>query len=266
MGNRQRSAAFFDLDKTIIATSSTVAFSHELQVEGLLSRVDTLRTVYAQFLFMVGGADARQTSRMRDAIAETITGWEAAKVRTIVEETVEQYIDPVVYEEALRLIRRHQANGRDVVIVSASGVEIVEPIARLLGAASFVASEMEVVGGKYTGKIDFYAYGPKKAEAIRNLAEKMGYDLRRSYAYSDSITDMPMLDAVGFGFAVNPSHAMRRAAIEHGWGVLSFKKPTALRQVNRRRGVLAIGVVVGLVGLVWIVSNRRRKRRREWTA
>ena len=177
MDTQPRSAAFFDLDKTIIATSSTVAFSRELQVEGLLTRADALRTVYAQFLFMVGGADARQTSRMRDAIAETITGWEAAKVRRIVEETVEQHIDPVVYAEAIRLIQRHQANGRDVVIVSASGAEIVEPIARLLGAASFIASEMEVIGGKYTGRIDFYAYGPKKAEAILSLAEKEGYDL-----------------------------------------------------------------------------------------
>ncbi len=260
MSLQRQSAAFFDLDKTIIATSSTIAFSHELHVEGLLSRVDTLRTVYAQFLFMVGGADARQTSRMRDSIAETITGWEADKVRRIVEETVKEHIDPVVFEEAIRLIRRHQANGRDVIIVSASGAEIVEPIARLLGAVSFIASEMEVVDGKYTGKIDFYAYGPQKAEAIRGLAKKNGYDLERSYAYSDSITDMPMLDAVGFGYAVNPNHHMRRIAAEHGWGVLSFRKPTALRQVNHRRGTLAFGVIVGLVGLVWIGTSRRRAK------
>ena len=84
----------------------------------------------------------------------------------------------------------------------------------------------------------------------------------RSYAYSDSITDMPMLDAVGFGYAVNPSHGMRRVAAEHGWGVLSFRKPTALRQVNQRRGALAFGVLVGLVGLFWIGTTRHRARRR----
>jgi HAD superfamily hydrolase (TIGR01490 family) len=263
MNGPGRSAAFFDLDKTIIATSSTVAFSRELQVEGLLTRADALRTVYAQFLFMVGGADARQTSRMRDAIAETITGWEAGKVRRIVEETVEQHIDPVVYDEALRLIKRHQANGRDVVIVSASGAEIVKPIAGLLGATSFIASEMEIVKGKYTGKIDFYAFGPQKAEAIRTLADKKGYDLSRSYAYSDSITDAPMLNAVGFGYAVNPDRIMKRAAAEHGWGLLTFRKPTALRRASRRRGAVVVGVVAVAVGLAWIGSSRRRARRRQ---
>ena len=262
MGEKKRTAAFFDLDKTIIATSSTIAFSHELQVEGMLTRVDTLRTAYAQFLFMIGGADARQTSRLRDAIAETITGWEAAKVTKIVEETVEQHIDPVVYEEAVSLIRRHQANGRDIVIVSASGAEIVKPIARLLGATSFIASEMEVVDGKYTGKIGFYAFGPQKAKAIRDLAKEKGYDLKRSYAYSDSISDLPMLDSVGFGYAVNPDRAMKRAASEHGWGTLSFRRPIVLRKAIRRRGAIFLAAIVVLLGLVWIGSKRRRKSRR----
>ena len=183
MAMPSKTAAFFDLDKTIIARSSTAAFSRELQTNGLLTRADALRTAYAQFLFSVGGADARQTSRLRDAIAETIAGWEAVKVRRIVEETVEQQIDPIVYDEALRLIRRHQANGRDVVVVSASGTEVVEPIAHLLGTKDFIASEMEVKDGKYTGKISLYCFGPYKAKAIRDLSEERGYDLARSYAY-----------------------------------------------------------------------------------
>ncbi|MCJ7827044.1 MAG: HAD-IB family hydrolase [Demequinaceae bacterium] len=260
MGKTLRTAAFFDLDKTIIATSSTIAFSHELHVEGLLTRVDTLRTAYAQFLFMIGGADARQTSRLRDAIAETITGWEAAKVQRIVEETVDQLIDPVVYEEALRLILRHKANGRDVVIVSASGAEIVRPIARLLGATSFIASKMEVVDGKYTGEIGFYAFGPQKAKAIRRLAEESGYDLKRCYAYSDSITDAPMLNAVGFGYAVNPDRAMKRAATEKGWGLLEFEKPVILRKATNRRLAVIAGVAVAVIGLAWIGMSRRRTR------
>lgn len=261
MSEPHRTAAFFDLDKTIIATSSTTAFSRELRTGGLLTPVDALRTAYAQFLFMIGGADARQTARLRDSIAETITGWEAAKVRAIVEETVEQHIDPMVYEEALRLIHQHQANGRDVVIVSASGTEVVAPIAHLIGTKDFIASEMEVVNGEYTGKISLYCFGPQKAEAILALAKKRGYDLERCYAYSDSITDTPMLDAVGFGYAVNPDRALKRAAAQHGWGVLDFVKPVALRASNRRRNLLALGVVAGAVALVWVVVSRRRRRR-----
>jgi HAD superfamily hydrolase (TIGR01490 family) len=256
-------AAFFDLDKTIIATSSTTAFSRDLRSNGLLKTSDALRTAYAQFLFMVGGADARQTARLRDALADTITGWEAAKVSRIVEETVKELIDPVVYEEALSLIRRHQANGRDVVIVSASGAEVVEPIAELLGADDFIASRMEVVGGVFTGKISLYAFGPYKADAVRAMAAARGYDLERCYAYSDSITDAPMLDAVGYGFAVNPNPSMRRAAAAHGWGILHFRRPVALRESRRRRGIV-VGVVVASValttGLIWWNLTRRRDR------
>ena len=261
MTQHHTTAAFFDLDKTIIATSSSTAFARDLRSNGLLKTSDALRTAYARFLFMVGGADARQTARLRDALAETITGWEAAKVSRIVEETVKELIDPVVYEEALSLIRRHQANGRDVVIVSASGAEVVEPIAQLLGTKDFIASRMEVVNGVFTGKISLYAFGPYKADAIRAMAADRGYDLERCYAYSDSITDAPMLDAVGYGFAVNPSPAMRRAAAAHGWGVLHFRRPVALRESRRRRGIVVGAVVAGAAltaGLVWWNLTRRR--------
>jgi HAD superfamily hydrolase (TIGR01490 family) len=258
-----RTAAFFDLDKTIIATSSTAAFSRELRTGGLLTPVDALRTAYAQLLFMISGADERQSDRLRDAIADTITGWEAAKVRTIVEETVQEHIDPMVYEEALRLIRRHQANGRDVIIVSASGTEVVAPIARLIGTKDFIASEMEVVDGEYTGKIGMYCFGPQKAEAIKALAEERGYDLSRCYAYSDSVTDTPMLDAVGFGYVVNPDRALKRIAAQHGWGILDFVKPVALRATTRRRNLFALGVIASAVALLWIGTAQRRRARED---
>jgi HAD superfamily hydrolase (TIGR01490 family) len=212
----------------------------------------------------VGGADARQTARLRDALADTITGWDAAKVRRIVEETVKELIDPVVYEEALTLIRRHQANGRDVVIVSASGAEVVEPIAHLLGTKDFIASRMEVIDGVFSGKISLYAFGPYKADAIRAMAADRGYDLERCYAYSDSITDAPMLDAVGYGFAVNPNPAMRRTAAAHGWGVLHFRRPVALRESRRRRGIVVGATVAGVAltaGLIWWSVTRRRRDR-----
>jgi len=198
------SAAFFDLDKTIIATSSSAAFSRPFMREGLFTRTDAVRAAYAHFLFSVGGADERQTNRLRDALSELVKGWEVAKVTGIVSETIHELIDPVVYQEALALIRRHQQNGREVVIVSASGAELVAPIAELLGADHWIASEMEIKDGTYTGEITFYAYGESKAIALRKLAKKRGYDLDASYAYSDSITDAPMLNAVGHGFVVNP--------------------------------------------------------------
>ncbi|WP_061961528.1 HAD family hydrolase [Demequina flava] len=255
-----RSAAFFDLDKTIIATSSSMAFSRPFYDGGLITRSGALRSAYSQFLFLVGSADERQTTRLRDSLSDIIKGWEVAKVKEIVKETVHEHIDPVVFAEAVELIKRHQANGRDVVIVSASVRDIVEPIAEVLGADAVIASELEVKKGFYTGEITSYAYGEAKAEGMRDLAAKRGYDLRRSYAYSDSITDAPMLDAVGHGFTVNADRALRRAAMEHGWGNLHFKKPVGLHAGPPTKsllfGVLAVAAIVtGVVLLTRGVSN-----------
>lgn len=255
------SAAFFDLDKTIIATTSSMAFSKPFYKGGLITRSNALRTAYAQFLFMVGGADERQTTRLRDALSELIKGWDVAKVTRIARETVEEFVDPVVYSEAVNLIRRHQTNGREVVVVSASSHELVEPIAAMLGADRVIASRMEVKKGFYTGTIDFYAYGERKAEAMRELAEERGYDLERSYAYSDSITDAPMLNTVGHGFAVNPDRAMRKAAAENGWGVLRFKKPVALRKGTAVRSSLISVATVGIAATVAVLIYRQSRSR-----
>ena len=118
----------------------------------------------------------------------------------------------------------------DIVIVSASGAEVVEPIGEMLGADRVVATRMEIVDGKYTGTIDYYAYAEEKARAIERLAETVGYDLDASYAYSDSVTDVHMLEVVGHPFAVNPDRELRRIATTNEWPILSFVRPVALRR------------------------------------
>ncbi len=257
-----RPAAFFDLDKTIIAMSSSSALSRPLLDGGLLTRSAALRTAYASLLFHMGSADEKKTNRLRDALSELISGWDVAKLKEILEDTVREHIDPVVYEEALELIRAHHELGRDVIIVSASAREVVEPIAELLGADGVIATTMTVEDGHFTGGIDFYAFGENKAVAMRELAEERGYDLRRSYAYSDSITDMPMLTAVGHGYAVNPDRALRRAAADNGWGMLHFRKPVALRSTATQRSVVVSAVLVAgiVVGAALIARAVRRRR------
>lgn len=240
-----------------------MAFSKSFYEGGLITRTKALRTAYAQFLYQVGGADDRQTTRLRDALSELVTGWDVAQVREIVAETVHEHIDPLVYQEALDLIRRHQANGRDVIIVSASATEIVEPIADLLGADGVIASRMAAKKGVLTGEISFYAYGTAKADAMVALANRDGYDLERSYAYSDSITDAPMLNAVGHGFAVNPDRTMRRAAHEYGWGILLFRRPVGLRHEGAARPVIVAVIAVAAVATVWAFAYAARKRRLE---
>jgi HAD superfamily hydrolase (TIGR01490 family) len=228
-GRPVRTAAFFDLDKTVLAKSSTLAFSKPFFDQGLINRRAVLKSTYAQFLFLMSGADHDQMDRMRSYIANMCTGWDVEQVKSIVGETLHDIVDPLVFAEAAELIADHKICGRDVVVVSASGEEIVAPIARALGATHAMATRMVVEDGKYTGEIAFYCYGEGKVEAIRQLAAREGYALEHCYAYSDSITDLPMLEAVGHPTVVNPDRALRKEAAARNWPVLTFSKPVSLR-------------------------------------
>ncbi len=257
-----RSAAFFDLDKTIIAKSSTLAFSRSFYEGGLISRKSVLRSSYAQFVYLFGRTDHARMERMRQYLTDMSVGWNVQTVKDIVAETLQQIIDPMVYDEAIGLIEQHRADGREVVIVSTSGSEVVEPIGTMLGADRVIATVMVQDEGRYTGAIDFYAYAENKATAIRELAEREGYDLQASYAYSDSVTDIPMLESVGHPHAVNPDKALRRQAVERGWTVLDFSKPVKLRRrvpFQPPRTVLAavvVSLVAAIAGGVAVASRR----------
>lgn len=224
-----RTAAFLDLDKTVIAKSSTLAFSKPFFDQGLINRRTVLKSAYAQFLFLMSGADHEQMDRMRSYLTNMCTGWDVEQVKSIVGETLHDIVNPLVFAEAAELIADHKLCGRDVVVVSASGEEIVAPIARALGATHAMATRMVVEDGKYTGEIAFYCFGEGKAEAIRELAAREGYALEHCYAYSDSITDMPMLEVVGHPTVVNPDRALRKEASARGWPVLTFSRPMSLR-------------------------------------
>ncbi|MBB3042570.1 HAD-IB family hydrolase [Nocardioides sp. LMS-CY] len=256
-------AAFFDLDKTIIAKSSTLAFSKPFQAGGLISRRAVLRSAYAQFVYLVGGADHDQMEKMRQFMSQLCTGWDVATVREIVADTLHNVVEPLVYDEAVSLIEEHQLAGRDVIIVSASGAEVVEPIAAMLGADRVIATRMEIVDGRYSGNIEYYAYAEEKARAIREIADQAGYDLEGSYAYSDSVTDVPMLEAVGHAYAVNPDKELRKAAAAHEWPILVFTKPVALRArvplpARPTLAALAVGGVVAVGGVIWANARKRR--------
>src|ERR1044072_930122 len=192
-----RTAAFFDLDKTVIAKSSTLTFSKSFYRGGLINRRAVLRTAYAQFVFLAGRADHDQMERLREYLSALCRGWNVQQVKEIVAETLHDLIDPIIYDEAASLIEEHHAAGRDVVIVSTSGAEVVEPIGELLGADRVVATRMVVEDGIFTGEVEYYAYGPTRPEATPELAESGESDLSPCYAYSDWGTALPMLESVG---------------------------------------------------------------------
>jgi HAD superfamily hydrolase (TIGR01490 family) len=262
-----RSAAFFDLDKTILATSSSLAFARPFYRGGLLARSDVLKSAYAQFTYLSSGADHDQMEAMRHYMSELVKGWDVEQVRRIVAETLDEIVDAAVYEEAVDLIEEHKEAGRDVIIISSSGTEVVEPIGERLGVDRAIGTQVEIVDGHYTGEILFYAYGQGKADAMHALAVENGYDLADCYAYSDSMTDLPMLAAVGHPFCVNPDAALRTAAIVRGWPILDFARPVAMPTVRQRlssmntpetrRSAMAVGAATVALGIAWYASRRR---------
>ena len=221
-GGSPTQAAFFDLDKTIISRSSTLAFASSFYRHGLISRTEAFRGACAQVVFRLGGASHSRMERIRAQVGELCRGWPADRVGEIVRRNLDEIIVPLVYPQAYTLLAAHHEAGRDVIIVSTSGQEMVKPIGALLGASGVIATRMAIADGRYTGEIEFYAYGEQKAARMRELAAERGYRLADCFGYSDSVTDLPMLEAVGHPHAVNPDRALRKIARERGWPVLAF--------------------------------------------
>ncbi len=224
-------AAFFDLDKTVIAKASMVAFGPPLLRAGMISRRLLARALWSQMVFHYLGADEERMRKFRESALRVTRGWDQERIRTLVGDTLLEVIEPIVYDEALELIREHQAAGRRVFIISASPEEIVEPLGRYLGVDGVIASRARIDDeGRYTGEVDFYSYGPFKAEAILEVANWEGIDLTKSYAYSDSITDLPMLEVVGRPVVVNPDRDLARIAKDRDWEVRLFRIGVPLRE------------------------------------
>ena len=258
-------AAFFDLDKTVIARASMVAFGRPFYRQGLISRSLVLRSLYGQLVYMHLGADEEKLARMRDSVLALTRGWERARVAEIVRETLDEVVQPIVYGEALALIEEHRAAGRAVYVVSASPEEIVGPICEYLGVEDYIATRARLDDeGRYTGETEFYAYGPAKADAMRQVAAQHDIDLAASYAYSDSATDLPMLEAVGHPVVVNPDRELAKVAREREWEVRRFVRPVRLRDrvpmppAGPSAAAAAAGLVAGGAAWLWRAHNRRR--------
>jgi HAD superfamily hydrolase (TIGR01490 family) len=265
-------AAFFDLDKTVIAKASMVAFGRPFYNGGLISRSTALRALYGELVYLHLGASEQKLNRIRESVLALIKGWHRDRVCEIVAEAIDEIVEPIIFAEAADLIDQHHNDGRLVVIVSASPEEIVAPLSKFLGADHYIASRARVdEQGRYTGSMQFYAYGPFKAEAINALAAEQGINLAASWAYTDSYTDLPMLECVGHPVAVNPDRVLNRYAREHDFEVLHFSQTVTLRSRVRDRlgavpprpaiamsaGAAVVGVAAAVAG--WWLGSRKHE-------
>jgi HAD superfamily hydrolase (TIGR01490 family) len=219
---------------------------------GLVTRGQLVRGAYAQLVYALIGADERKMERLKEGMLQLTKGWDRYEVEDLVRDVLIDVIDPYVYQEALDLMALHQDEGRRIYIVSSSPEEVVRPLAGHFGVSGVIATRARIEEGKYTGELEFYCFGEAKAEAIRSLAERLGIDLEGSYAYTDSITDLPMLDAVGHPVAVNPDRDLRKEAEARGWDVRDFRRPVRMRTrivetAARPRTQVAAGVTAAVV-------------------
>jgi HAD superfamily hydrolase (TIGR01490 family) len=217
-----RSAAFFDLDRTVIKRSSVLALAGSFRRYGLITRADLAKSAVWQLLFVLRGASAERVRAVAEDGMKVLNGFSVEDMRHLVGDAMEPVLRPLVYDEPLHLVRRHRERGERVYIVSATLQEIVEHIAGDLGFDGAIGSTCEIVDGLYTGKTLRAAHGEGKARATRELAEAEDIDLAASTAYSDSYSDVPFLEAVGHPVAANPDRKLRRIARERGWPILDF--------------------------------------------
>ncbi len=258
MGDME-SAAFFDLDKTVITKASIAAFSGHFRRDGLIKRRTVLRAIGSQLLYVQVGADEDRMGKIRESLLALTKGWDRDRVRQIVRDTLLQTVEPLIYAEALELMASHHLAGQRVYLVSASPEEIVLPMAELLGADGTVCSRAEVdEDGRYTGRMAFFADGQHKAEAISELAETVGLDLSASTAYSDSATDLPMLELVGRPVAVNADRALAKLARERGLGDLPVHQAGPPAGPGRHRAPMVTSLTIAGAAVVLGLWGRRR--------
>ena len=217
-------AAFFDLDRTLLSRSSSLALAGTFWRRGLIGKRHVAQAALAQLVFAYVGAGQARVGRTADKAASILKGLSVDVLRGIVAEAWPTVLRPLVYEEALDLAASHQARRERAYIVSAAQHEVVETIARELGFDGALASQAEIEEGVYTGRLERRLYGAEKRVGLEELASAQGIDLARSTAYSDSHTDVAFLEAVGHPVAVNPDRALRRVAGERDWPVLRFRR------------------------------------------
>ena len=250
-----QTAAFFDLDRTLIRRSSALALAGTFQERGLIGRKQLAKAAAWQMLFAARGASAETVRKAAEDGLMVLKDLEVEEMRALVGDALETVLKPLVYREPLELVQKHRRNGERVYVVSATLQEIIEPLAEELGFDGAVGSLCEIVDGRYTGRSLRACHGEGKADAVRELAAAEGIDLERSTAYSDSHTDLPFLEAVGRPVAVNADRELRRIAAARGWPMLTFSDPLYPAARRRLRPAL-IGVPLALGAAVWAVRRR----------
>jgi HAD superfamily hydrolase (TIGR01490 family) len=246
-------AAFFDLDKTLMAGSSGMEFARVARRRGLISRWQIFKWARDHFRYRIKGATEEQTNEVLKMARDTLSNVSAKEIERMWPEVLAGVL-PRIYPEMLAEIHNHQDAGRRTFIVSAAGHDLVEVLAGVLGMDGGVGTRYVInEEGVYTGRLEGrFVYGPGKVDAMEELAEEHGLDLESSWAYSDSASDLPMLGAAGNAVVVNPDGPLAKVAKQEGWLIIRFDR------LGRNLAVAGtVGLAAALGGLGSYLSKRR---------
>jgi HAD superfamily hydrolase (TIGR01490 family) len=239
---RHRPAAFFDLDGTLIPGSANIPLARAAFAAGFVGKRELARDLRNGISFLLKGASDERSAQVRDRILRAVAGHPASDVEALADVFMADLVASI--QPRMRaVLDQHAAAGHDRVVLSASPTEIVSRLAAEAGLehGSGTTSERDTEG-VYTGRLSGpFCYGIGKAEVLGAVAAERGYDLAASYAYSDSVSDEPMLRAVGHPVAVNPEPELREIALREGWlvletGALPRVSLTSPRDVARLAG------------------------------
>lgn len=244
-------AAFFDVDNTLIRGASIYHFARGLAARDLFTTRDLLRFAWGQFVFRLSGNERREhINAAREAALAFVAGHRVDDLVELCEEIYDESMADRIWEGARLLVAHHQSAGHRVWLVTATPVELADIITRRLSLTGALGTVAENVNGVYTGRlVGDLLHGPAKAEAVRALARREGLDLAACTAYSDSSNDLPLLSIVGHPHAVNPDGELREHAMRRGWPVHEFRRHRAMLRVGlpaAAAGAVAGGVAVGL--------------------
>ncbi len=228
------SAAFFDLDKTLWACSGERAFAGYQFRQGRLTIAQLASVIYQYFRYELGLIDDVDTLK-RSVLRELFAGEAVAPCIEVYTAHFHRHLSQLLFPEMIERVRSHQQAGDKVVIVSAALDFIVSPVAELLNADQWFATQLEIVDRKFSGDVsDRIHYGEAKALVVKNYADKHGLDLVQCHAYGDHWEDRYMLGIVGHPVAVNPGRRLAQLAQHQQWTTLVLPSPLK----GRRSGLL----------------------------
>jgi HAD superfamily hydrolase (TIGR01490 family) len=250
-----KAAAFFDLDKTLMAGSSGMVFARVANRHGLVPRKQLAKWGVDHLRYRLRGASDAQTNSVLEVAQQVFAEVPEREIARMGPELMAGIL-PRVYPQMLDEVHRHQDEGRATFIVSAAGNDLVMNLARVLGMEGGIGTAWEVGADQsYTGRMDGpFVYGEGKVEAMRRFADEHQIDMDASYAYSDSASDLPMLRSVGHPVAVNPDGELAEVARAEGWPVMRFE------QLGRKLAIAGATVLAAAIGGSGVAARRRESR------